>query len=68
MTLLLLAAFSQFGSVYGVARFLIETKDISRGIAKPRRDLGSICADWLHDLASTSEDQFGNRGNAVSQP
>src|SRR5438132_11371871 len=55
-----------FGSVYQLARFLIETKYISRGIAEPRRDLGMIGADGLHDLASMSADQFGSRGNAVN--
>ena len=36
---------------------LVETDDVSRRVAEPRGDLGSVRADWLHDLASCGDDR-----------
>src|SRR5215472_2948726 len=45
--------------------FLIETNDITAGIAKPGRDFGRIGPDGLHDLPTGGDDRADGRFDAI---
>src|SRR5439155_2758197 len=46
---------------------LVQADHISSRITEPRRDLGCVRADWLHDLAPIGYHSVNGRGHAVHQ-
>src|SRR5437773_6545178 len=45
---------------------LVQAQYISRRVTEPCRNLGSISADWLHDLPAVCFDRLDGGGDAVN--
>lgn len=44
---------------------LIQADHVSRRVAEPRSDFGSVSADWLHDLTPAGNDRINRGGDAI---